>query len=58
MTGDLDAVDHAWNMLFKSWLPPSGCELRDAPAEEIYHATPETIGWDWFDLTLALPIKD
>ena len=58
VTGDMEVVDRTWNMLFKSWLPQSGVELRDAPAEEIYHATPEAIGWDKFDLTLALPIKD
>ena len=58
VTGDMEVVDRTWNMLFKSWLPQSGVELRDAPAEEIYHATPEAIGWDRFDLTLALPIRD
>ena len=58
VTGDMEVVDRTWNMLFKSWLPQSGVELRDAPAEEIYHSTPEAIGWDKFDLTLALPIKD
>ena len=46
VTGDMEVVDRTWNMLFKSWLPQSGVELRDAPAEEIYHATPEAIGWD------------
>lgn len=58
VSGDMEAVDRSWNMLFKSWLPQSSVELRDAPAEEIYHATPEAIGWDSFHLTLALPIKD
>ena len=58
VNGDMEAVDRSWNLLFKSWLPQSGVELRDAPAEEIYHATPKAIGWDRFDLTLALPIKD
>lgn len=54
----MDVVDRAWNLLFKSWLPQSGAELRDAPAEEIYHALPEAIGWDRFDLTLAIPVEN
>lgn len=56
--GDLAAVDRAWSVLFKSWLPASGLDLRAAPAEEIYHRTPEDIGWEQFDLTLALPLED
>lgn len=56
--GDFDAVDRAWNLLFKSWLPQSGLNLRDSPAEEIYQATPESVGWDRFDLTLAIPLED
>lgn len=58
VTGGLDAADRGWNLLFKSWLPASGLTLRDAPAEEIYHETPDQIGWDRFDLTLALPLED
>ncbi len=56
--GDLQAVDRAWNLLFKSWLPASGLDLRDAPAEEIYRRTPDEIGWEQFDLTLAIPVED
>jgi AraC family transcriptional regulator len=58
VTGDLQAVDRAWNLLFKSWLPGAGVNLRDAPAEEIYHRTPDEIGWERFDLTLAIPLED
>lgn len=58
VVGDLHAVDRAWNLFFKSWLPSSGLNLRDAPAEEIYHQTPNEIGWERFDLTLAIPLKD
>lgn len=58
VAGDLSQVDRAWNLLFKSWLPQSGRDLRADPAEEIYHETPETIGWDRFDLTLAIPLED
>lgn len=58
LTGDLQSVDRAWSLLFKSWLPASGLNLRDAPAEEIYHQTPNEIGWERFDLTLAIPLED
>lgn len=58
VTGDFQAVDLAWNLLFKRWLPASGLDLRAAPAEEIYHQTPNEIGWDRFDLTLALPLEN
>jgi AraC family transcriptional regulator len=57
VSGDLHAVDRAWNLLFKQWLPASGQNLRDAPAEEIYRKTPAQIGWDLFDVTLALPVE-
>ena len=55
--GDFAAVDRAWNLLYKSWLPASRLDLRAAPAEEVYHQTPAEIGWERFDVTLALPIK-
>lgn len=58
VAGDFAAVDRAWNLLFKSWLPASGRNLRAVPAEEVYHRTPEEIGWDRFDLTLAIPLED
>lgn len=56
--GDPAAVDRAWSLLFKSWLPQSGANLRDVPAEEIYRQTPNEIGWERFDLTLAIPVAD
>jgi AraC family transcriptional regulator len=58
VVGDFPAVDRAWNLLFKSWLPASGLALRAAPAEELYHQTPQEIGWERFDLTLALPLEN
>jgi AraC family transcriptional regulator len=58
VAGDLQAVDRAWNLLFKRWLPGSGLDLRAAPAEEIYRQTPNEIGWDRFDLSLAIPVED
>lgn len=58
VAGDFAAVDRAWNLLFKSWLPASGHNLRAAPAEEVYHQTPNEIGWERFDVTLAIPVED
>ncbi|WP_298189019.1 AraC family transcriptional regulator [Novosphingobium sp.] len=54
--GDLAEVDRAWSMLFKSWLPASGLDLRDAPAEEAYLQLPEDIGWESFDLECRVPV--
>ncbi len=54
--GDLDVVDRAWSMLFRSWLPTSGLDLRDAPAEEAYLQLPEDIGWNSFDLECRVPV--
>lgn len=56
--GNFAAVDRAWNLLFKSWLPASGRNLRAAPVEEVYHQTPSETGWDCFDVTLAIPLDD
>jgi AraC family transcriptional regulator len=56
--GDLAAVDRAWSALFKSWLPASGLDLRDAPAEEAYLQLPEDIGWDAFNLECRVPVAD
>jgi AraC family transcriptional regulator len=58
VAGGLDVVDRAWSMLFKSWLPASGLDLRDAPAEEIYLKLPEEIGWEQFDLLCCVPISE
>jgi len=58
VVGDFAAVDRAWNLLYKSWLPASGLDLRAAPAEELYHQTPAEIGWERFDVTLALPLQN
>jgi AraC family transcriptional regulator len=58
VTGGLPAVDRAWSMLFKSWLPASGLDLRPAPAEEVYRKLPEEISWTEFDLECCVPVTD
>lgn len=57
ITGRLENVDRAWSMLFKSWLPASGLDLRDTPAEEAYLGLPEDIGWEQFDLLCCVPVS-
>jgi AraC family transcriptional regulator len=56
VAGGLEVVDRAWSMLFKSWLPASGLDLRDEPAEEVYLKLPEDIGWTEFDLLCCVPV--
>lgn len=55
--GDMAAVDRSWNLLFKSWLPVAGHNLRNEPAEEIYRQLPADIGWERFDLLCCVPIE-
>ena len=55
--GDMAAVDRAWTILFKSWLPAQGLPLRDAPAEEVYRRTPAEIGSERFDLLCCVPVR-
>ncbi|MGL5837509.1 MAG: AraC family transcriptional regulator [Sphingorhabdus sp.] len=56
VAGGMDVVDRAWSMLFKSWLPASGLDLRGEPAEEVYLKLPEDIGWTEFDLLCCVPV--
>ena len=55
--GEFAAVDRAWNLMFKTWLPAAGLSLRDEPAEEVYRRVPAEIGWDRFDLLCCVPIE-
>ncbi len=55
--GDFAAMDRAWNLLFKSWLPAAGLNLREAAVEEVYRRTPEEIGWERFDLLCCVPVE-
>lgn len=55
--GDIDAVDRAWNLLFKAWLPAAACNLRNEPAEEVYRQLPADVGWERFDLLCCIPVE-
>jgi AraC family transcriptional regulator len=56
-TGDIHAVDRAWNFLFKAWLPRSRWQPANFPALEIFAAwprEPQTAAWDlWCCVPLA-----
>src|SRR5215469_8359201 len=54
--GDLSVVSHAWQYLFRIWLPASRYEPANMPAFEVFARTPEEIGWETFDLYCCLPI--
>jgi AraC family transcriptional regulator len=54
--GGLEVIDRTWSMLFKSWLPASGLDLRDEAAVEVYRKLPEEIGWSNFDLLCCVPV--
>ncbi len=56
--GDMAAVDRAWNLIFKSWLPAAVLELRNEPAEEIYRRVPRNVATaKRFDLWCCLPVE-
>lgn len=54
--GDIFDVDKAWHYLFRYWLPRSRFQPDNLPAMEIYHRTPEEIGWETYDLECAIPV--
>ena len=54
--GDISLVAHAWQYLFRIWLPASGYQPANMPAFEVFARTPEEIGWETFDLYCCLPI--
>ena len=54
--GDIFDVDKAWHYLFRYWLPRSRFQPDNLPAMEIYHRTPEDIGWETYDLECAIPV--
>jgi Protein of unknown function (DUF4199)/GyrI-like small molecule binding domain len=58
VAGGIDGVDRAWSMLFKSWLPASGLDLRAEPAEEVYLKLPEDIGWPNSICCAASPLRN
>jgi len=54
--GDLGEAGRAWQYLYRVWLPTSGLEPADLPAMEMFVRLPEEIGWQTFDLQIAIPV--
>ncbi|CAA9233526.1 MAG: hypothetical protein AVDCRST_MAG42-1260 [uncultured Chthoniobacterales bacterium] len=56
--GDMKAVDQAWNVMFKSWLPAAGLQLRNDAAEELYRRVPRRVETaKRFDLWCCVPVE-
>lgn len=56
--GDMKAVDRAWNVMFKSWLPAAGRQLRNEAAEELYRRVPRRVKRaKRFDLWCCVPLE-
>lgn len=54
--GSLDKVGSVYNAIFKTWLPESNCELRDAPCFEKYVKFSKT-NPDKNKIEVCIPIK-
>lgn len=56
VVGDMAAVDRAWNLMFKSWLPAAGLQLRNEAAAEVYQRVPARLDGRRFDLWCCVPV--
>jgi DNA gyrase inhibitor GyrI len=54
--GDLGHVLRAWQYLYRIWLPSSAFEAADWPAMEMFVRLPEEIGWNTFEMEIAIPV--
>jgi len=55
--GDIHKVSRAWQYLFQSWLPGSGCQPTHDPAMEVFHGHPLEVGWSEIDIDCCVPVK-
>jgi AraC family transcriptional regulator len=56
LNGGLEQADQILQYLFRYWLPNSPYQPANLPGMEIYHRQPADLGWQTFDLDLAIPI--
>jgi AraC family transcriptional regulator len=56
LQGGLEQADKVLHYLFRYWLPHSPYQPANLPGMEIYHRQPAELGWQTFDLDLAVPI--
>jgi AraC family transcriptional regulator len=54
--GDIKQEDKAIQYLFRYWLPRSRYQPANLPGMEIYRRQPAELGWETFDIDLAIPI--
>ena len=54
--GKLDALEHTINYIYRSWLPKSGLQLRDAPHFELYDHRFNR-GSDQSEFDILLPVR-
>ncbi len=55
-TGNEQAWDEAYRILFSEWLPNSGCMLADKPCIEEYLRFPETPENHFYELNIMIPV--
>jgi AraC family transcriptional regulator len=54
--GDIYVVDRAIQYLYRWWLPSSRYQPDNLPAMELFRRLPSEIGWEQYDLDIAVPI--
>ncbi len=54
--GDLRHVLRAWQYVYRIWLPASAYEAADMPAMEMFVRLPEEVGWETFEMEIAIPV--
>lgn len=54
--GDLTQADRVIQYLFRYWLPRSRYQPANLPGMEIYRRQPAELGWETYDLDMAVPI--
>lgn len=55
-TGDIHAVDRAWNFLYKAWLPRSRWQPAHFPAMEVFATWPREAAPATWDLWCCVPL--
>ncbi|HEY7437171.1 MAG TPA: GyrI-like domain-containing protein [Methylomirabilota bacterium] len=57
-TGTAHRITHAWDALYRSWLPDSGYEPDDRPCLEVYRGTPQAGACPGpFTADLCVPVR-
>jgi AraC family transcriptional regulator len=55
--GDIHKLDRAWRYLFLVWLPGSGYQPGNEPAQEVYCGSELVLDGSWFDIDCRVPVK-